>query len=73
MWTPEHGYDIFIELGVVNFVGIGFEIVFLSPIFLEIWPFSMHDLGHVSYIRVTWQPESEFGMSMGQGLVNLMA
>ena len=34
---------------------IGFGIVFLAPILLEISPFSCRNIGRVSYFRVTWQ------------------
>ena len=51
--TPEVEPYMFIVKGVVDYVGIGFKIVFLSLSVLEICPFSTYYLGHVTYIRVT--------------------
>ena len=65
LWQPEVEFHMLIGYGVVDLVGIGFEIVFLPPTVLEISPFSMHEIGHVSYFRVTWQPEVEFNMFIG--------
>ena len=63
---------MFIGKGLVDLVRKGFGIVFLAPTVLELSPFSCWITGRDRYFRVTWQPEVEFDVFIGQSGVDLL-